>query len=412
MDQTIESNSSWDRGTVATDVPDENGVLPEETWSITKRDRPFPSESSIKVMDHAHIVLQKRLSEAPDDLDIFKFETSLPRFTNSEIELGKRIAWGNFADIYLIDKFCSSRTAKGCTEKQLEAAKEIKENTPPGSLVVKILRAQLLMNASLYATGAADVLTEGTLLATLDHPHIVSIKGRSVASVEGFASGKRDSVFLILEKLEGNLLDRLEEWQQRAQKNRVYLNGVRGKRDCRAAMIRERVELMAQLADAMTYLHERNIIHRDLKLSNIGIDTHGNVKLIDFGLAKILPPHKDERETFKLTGNTGSIRYMAPEIGRGDEYNLKADVYSFAILLYELLNLDTAWNGLQPDDIRQRAHHRKQRPLVSMFWPVPLRDLLKNTWSDVPAGRLSMKHVHTILSKYSHELSVAKHSGQ
>lgn len=90
---------------------------------------------------------------------------------------------------------------------------------------------------------------------------------------------------------------------------------------------------------------------------------------------------------------------MAPEIARGDPYNLKADVYSFSILLYEVLNLEKAWLGLKPQEIRRKVIVRKQRPMPSLFWPSELRELLKATWSDLPAGRLSMKHVHAVLLK-------------
>jgi serine/threonine protein kinase len=433
----------------------------EESWSITKKDMPLSSEAAIRVMDHAHVVLQKRLSEYEyscgsdsgngngDGLDIFRFETSLARFLNSEIELGKRLAWGNFADIYVIRSFRqpprllhppdndndtdadtdtdnSTSTAskrKACTPEQQEAAEHIQRTFSAEDLVIKVLRPQLLGNTALYATGAADILTEGTLLAALHHPHIVSIHGRSLASVEGFASGKRDSFFLVLERLQCNLLDRLNEWQQRSSSNyyRTILTngGVRGRRDARAILLRERVEVMTELADAMSYLHDQRIIHRDLKLTNVGMDYQGRVKLVDFGLAKILPPttrrrmhhprgdDDDGKETFQLTGNTGSVRYMAPEIGRGERYNLKADVFSFGILLFEVLNLDKVWNGLPPQEIRLKVHHQKQRPRISMFWPAPLRDLLKSTWSDLPAGRLSMKHVHSILAKQAKEMAAA-----
>jgi hypothetical protein len=90
---------------------------------------------------------------------------------------------------------------------------------------------------------------------------------------------------------------------------------------------------------------------------------------------------------------------MAPEVARGEPYNLKADVYSFAILLYEVLNLEKAYKGWQPRDISDKVHYKKHRPRTSVFWPGPLRDLLKVTWSDVPAARLDMKIVHTILIK-------------
>lgn len=414
---SIEETQEWQQATIV-DVPlaenfngsttttsrTRDGFSEDETWPITARDKPLSSTMAIRVMDHAHTVLAKRLSEPNEGLDIFRFENSLARFLNSEIELGKRIAFGNFADIFLIKRWKESKPGKACTPEQANAAEETMQTIRPEDLVIKILRPSLLMNPAFYATGAADILTEGVLLATLDHPHIVRIQGRSIPSVDGFASGKRDSFFLMLERLQCNLMDMVDQWHDRSSDNRIIKRGIKGRRQNRTVILLERVEIMGQLADAMTYLHSKNIIHRDLKLTNVGINRNGQVKLIDFGLAKILPPHDNEKETFKMTGNTGSIRYMAPEIARGDPYNLKADVYSFAILLYEVLNLSKAWHGFQPQEIKTKVLTRKQRPLVSMFWPAPLRDLLKSTWSDTPGGRLSMTHVQSILEQQARVL--------
>jgi Protein tyrosine and serine/threonine kinase len=95
---------------------------------------------------------------------------------------------------------------------------------------------------------------------------------------------------------------------------------------------------------------------------------------------------------------------MAPEVARGEKYNLQADVYSFAILFYEVMNLEKAFHGWQPREISDRVHYKKHRPRLPLVWPGSVRDLLKATWSDVPAGRLSMKHVYTILLKEAEEL--------
>lgn len=390
--------------TRSADSDESFGDIPDnETWPITKRDVPISNAAAIGAMDHAHTVLDDRLSARGKDIDLSLFNSTLPRFMNSEIDLGKRIAWGMFADIFLIRNWKEASSVKPCTPEQLTAASIIMQRTDPQDLVIKVLRPALLINPNLYATGAADILTEATLLATLDHPHIVKICGRSVPSVEGFASGKRDAFFIILERLECNLLDRLAQWKEQANDNRIIKQGIRAGRLLRAKSLLERVDLMAQLADTMVYLQERNVIHRDLKLSNCCIK-NGKIKLIDFGLARILPKHNIEKDTFKMTPNTGSIRYMAPEIARGEEYNLKADVFSFAMLLYEILNLDKVWNGLKADDIRTKVFVRKQRPLTSLFWPADLRDLLKSTWSDMPAGRLSMKHVHAVLENQKKSL--------
>lgn len=90
---------------------------------------------------------------------------------------------------------------------------------------------------------------------------------------------------------------------------------------------------------------------------------------------------------------------MAPEVARGEPYNLKADCYSFSIVLWEAMNLSKAFPGWDPREIAEKVHGNRYRPKVSLFWPKPIRDLLKGTWSDVPAARLSMKHVQVILEK-------------
>ena len=373
----------------------------DETWEITRRDLPMTNAAAIGAMDHAYTVLNERLAAKGDSIDAGIFKNSLPRFLNSEICLGRRIASGSFAEIFVMRSWSECKSVKACPPELLSAASIIKKLVPPEDLVIKVLRPTTLVNPNLFATAAADILFEATLLATLDHPHIVKIFGRSVQSAEGFASGKRDAFFVVLERLDCNLLDRLSQWREQASdfRSAVITQGIREGRLHRIRSLLERIQAMKQLADAMVYLHERYIVHRDLKLPNVAVARNGTIKLIDFGLARILPPHNTEKDTFRMTPNTGSIRYMAPEIARGDEYNLKVDVYSFAILLYEVLNLDKAWAGCSSNDIRFKVLMRKQRPQPSMFWPSGLRDLLKMTWSDNQRARLSMTHVCSVLEK-------------
>jgi len=89
------------------------------------------------------------------------------------------------------------------------------------------------------------------------------------------------------------------------------------------------------LAKALSYCHKdaiagNMILHRDLKPDNIGFTLDGTLKIMDFGLAEIVENASPfSNEVYQMSGETGSLRYMAPEVAEGKPYNHKADVYSF-----------------------------------------------------------------------------------
>jgi len=95
---------------------------------------------------------------------------------------------------------------------------------------------------------------------------------------------------------------------------------------------------------------------------------------------------------------------MAPEIGLKQPYNMKADVYSFAILLYEVLTLEKVFSNWQSKDIFDRVHYKNHRPRMWRVWSQRIKELIRSCWSQNPDDRLSMKYVEGVLQKESAEL--------
>jgi serine/threonine protein kinase len=113
----------------------------------------------------------------------------------------------------------------------------------------------------------------------------------------------------------------------------------------------------------------------------IGFTLDGTVKLLDFGLAKIIEnTNVDTDEVYAMSGETGSLRYMAPEVADCLPYNFSADVYSFGIILWELNSMKKPFDGLNRDSFYERIVHGGERPPLNRKWPGDLTSLMSECW--------------------------------
>ena len=177
-------------------------------------------------------------------------------------------------------------------------------------VAVKVLRTGVPSAALL-----ARFRREAELLARLDHPYIARIHDTGTADL-----GPGAHPYIAMELVEGLPLDEYAEREELTD--------------------RDRLELLAKIADGVQHAHERGIVHRDLKPSNVLVDGAGRPRLIDFGVARALSVDQDAGSLVTATGQlVGTLQYMSPEqVGASRrEVDARADVYSLGVIGYELL---------------------------------------------------------------------------
>eukprot|EP01132_Coremiostelium_polycephalum_P006126 gene6126-7632_t len=146
------------------------------------------------------------------------------------------------------------------------------------------------------------------------------------------------------------------------------------------------------VARGMNYLHccDPIIIHRDLKSHNLLVDEHFRVKISDFGLSTRFKQHLDKKTAMTPVGTPC---WTAPEVLRNDSYTEKADVFSFAIVLWEIVTREDPYQGMPTFQIVISVGQHKLRPILPPNVSAPLTRLITECWSEDPSQRPSFQEI-------------------
>lgn len=156
-----------------------------------------------------------------------------------------------------------------------------------------------------------------------------------------------------------------------------------------------RTLIAMDVARGLEFLHGRGIIHRDMKSLNVLLDANNRAKIGDFGMARL------QSKGIK-TGMIGTAHWMAPEVLMScPSYDSKVDVYSYGILLWELLTGDMPYKDMNPAQVIGSVIHDQLRPPIPGDAPPKLAALIRKCWDADPAQRPSMTRVVTQLSERS-----------
>ncbi len=197
-------------------------------------------------------------------------------------------------------------------------------------VAMKSLRPEMLSD-----TNFADRFrAEATSLARLNHPNITTLYSL-------IPDGK--NLYMVMELVRGHTLDDI------LAKRNAPLD------------VRESLAIIAQAADGLAYAHSMGVIHRDIKPSNLMVAENGVLKIMDFGIARV-------RGSQRLTRSgsiVGTLAYMAPEQLRGEEGDEACDLYSLAIVLYEMLTGSPPFSANSEYDLMQAQINQKPDRLIS-----------------------------------------------
>src|SRR5687767_8549830 len=231
------------------------------------------------------------------------------------------------------------------------------------TVVIKVLPAELTAKEA----NLKRFEREARLASALDHPNICTIF--DLNEINGIH-------FIVMQYIEGRNV-------------RQLVNG-------RPLSLESALSIALQTADALAAAHSRGIMHRDIKAGNVMVTPTGQVKVLDFGLAKLLDDEAARTSGIHHTEITevgvpyGTATYAAPEQARGDRVDSRADIFSTGVLLYEMLTGTWPFRGQTAVEVRHAVLNEEPKPLAQVRpgrVPVRLQAVLDKALAKDPRNR-------------------------
>lgn len=347
----------------------------------------------------------------------------LELWTHDQLKIGTLIQSGGFSDVHRLHTY------------PVETGQEDDNDNPNHPrhhrrrrrrIAVKTVKQDLLKNEVQFTIAAIDLVQEALLMSVLNHPNILKPVAVSFMGLTGYemSNGRPDSFFIAAPEFDRTLSTQLKKWKP--TRVPVVHTVVKKLVTNNESHIATRLVIALQLADGIKYIHSHGIIHRDLKPTNVGLidvddeivdlpssaSSTPRVQLFDFGRARCLDTtDKDPyQDTYHLTAQAGSIRYSSPECYTHLPYNLKSDVYSFALILYHLIVLERPYD-VTTHNLEFYVFRRGVRPSLDhavIRSIAGLDDLLKRSWSQDPIDRPTMRCLYDELEEMIPAKAVSK----
>ncbi|HVG17826.1 MAG TPA: protein kinase [Blastocatellia bacterium] len=227
------------------------------------------------------------------------------------------------------------------------------------TVAIKALSADLIGDEK----ARTRFMREARAASAIDHPNICTVY--EVNEVDNL-------LFFVMQYVEGKTLKK-------------FIGG-------RPLPLDQALEFSLEIADALAEAHRRNVIHRDIKSSNIMLNERNQLKILDFGLAKLVKPAEgssDSHLTLDLTAvgsPFGTASYMSPEQARGEAADARSDIFSFGIVMYEMITGRLPFKGKSSIDVMHAVMHDEPAPLGDGV-PPRLQQIVSKALAKDPKAR-------------------------
>lgn len=235
---------------------------------------------------------------------------------------------------------------------------------------------------TILARDASSVRTEMEIMSSLRHPNIIEFVGLCLSSDPAAAA------LITAFASRGELGHALHDSRRIRRMSNEY-----------------KFRIAIGLARGIQHLHEKDVVHRDVKPANVLLDDDFNPMLTDFGFSRLIDDSGD------MTGETGSYRYMAPEVTRHGKYSGKADVFSYAVIINELFTEEKPFEYQLPIEVARSVCKRSIRPSQKRIKNDRLRGIIARAWDQEPDRRPAWPEIISELEAIRDEMCPAMHGG-